>query len=357
MEKETLIPKPNLANIFYVMGILVIVIFTITYFSNLFKPLVIAFLLWFIINQLRFSIRRLKIMGRSLSPLTSNVLSYLIIFFVSYLAAKLLMSNIEGIIESMPVYLENLNNKFSDTIKILESPKYEEYLQKLVAGIDIEAFVKKLAMSLTSLMANSAVVIFYLIFFLLEETAQKVKMDKLFPEKSRQYERFTQNLENIAKSIRYYIGSMTAISILTGAVSYVVLLVMHVDYAFLWSFIIFILNFIPYIGPLISSLLPAIFAFLISGDPMKLIWVFLAMEGVQVVFGNFVQPLVMGKGSNLSTIVVLISLAFWGMIWGVVGMILAIPVTSVAVIILSQIPSTRFIAIILSEKGEINEIA
>jgi AI-2 transport protein TqsA len=352
-----LIPKPNLANIFYVLGILVIVIFTITYFSNLFKPLVIAFLLWFIINQLRISIRRIKIMGKSLSPFTSNVLSYLIIFFVSYLAAKLLMSNIEGIIESMPVYLENLNNKFSDTIKILESPKYEEYLQKLVAGIDIEAFVKKLAMSLTSLMANSAVVIFYLIFFLLEETAQKVKMDKMFPEKGRQYEKFTQNMENIAKSIRYYIGSMTAISILTGAVSYVVLLVMHVDYAFLWSFIIFILNFIPYIGPLISSLLPAIFAFLISGDPMKLVWVFLAMEGVQVVFGNFVQPLVMGKGSNLSTIVVLISLAFWGMIWGVVGMILAIPVTSVMVIILSQIPSTRFIAIILSEKGEINEIA
>ena len=352
-----MIPKPNMANIFYIIGLMAIVIFTITYFASLFKPLVIAFLLWFIINQLKVSIGKIKFRGISMSPLTSSILSYTIILVVCYLVAKVLIRNIEGIIESMPVYLENLNDKFESTIKLIRSPRYEEYLQKWLSGVNIETIVTRFAGSLTSLLTNSAVILIYLIFFLLEETAQKVKMEKLFPEKGSQYKKFVHNLENIAKSIRYYIGSMTAISILTAAVSYVVLLVMHVDYAFLWSFIIFMLNYIPYIGPLISSFLPAIFAFIISGDLMKFIWVFLAMEGVQVVFGNFVQPLVMGKGSNLSTIVVLISLAFWGMIWGVVGMILAIPVTSVMVIILSQIPSTRFIAIILSEKGEINEIA
>jgi predicted PurR-regulated permease PerM len=64
----------------------------------------------------------------------------------------------------------------------------------------------------------------------------------------------------------------------------------------------------------------------------------------------------MGKGTNLGPVTVIIALAFWGMIWGLVGMMLAVPITAVFVIILSQIPSTRFMAIILSEKGDIPEI-
>jgi len=128
---------------------------------------------------------------------------------------------------------------------------------------------------------------------------------------------------------------------------------MGVEYAFLWSFLIFIFNFIPYIGPLISSLFPAVFAVLISGDLMQFVYVFGAMEGVQIVLGNFVEPKMMGKGTNLGPVIVIIALAFWGMIWGIVGMILAVPVTAVLVIILSQIHSTRYMAILLSEKGDI----
>ena len=79
------------------------------------------------------------------------------------------------------------------------------------------------------------------------------------------------------------------------------------------------------------------------------------MEGVQIIIGNFIQPMVMGKGTNLSAVVVIISLAFWGMIWGITGMILAVPIMAVIVIICSQIPSAQWIAILLSEKGDITE--
>ena len=89
---------------------------------------------------------------------------------------------------------------------------------------------------------------------------------------------------------------------------------------------------------------------------MQFVYVFAALEGVQIVLGNFVEPKMMGKGTNLGPVIVIIALAFWGMIWGIVGMILAVPVTAVLVIILSQIPSTRFMAILLSEKGEIMDM-
>jgi AI-2 transport protein TqsA len=210
--------------------------------------------------------------------------------------------------------------------------------------------------SLTGIVSNSAIVIIYLIFFLMEEATTRLKIDKLFPIKGQEYKKFTKNIVSINNSTRSYISSKTAISLITGIVSYVVLLFMNVDYAFLWSFLIFILNFIPYIGPVISSLLPAIFAFLITGDFMQFIYVLATMGIVQIILGNFVEPKMMGKGTNLGPITIIIAVAFWGMIWGITGMILAVPVTSVFVIILSQVPSTRFLAVILSEKGNIIEI-
>jgi predicted PurR-regulated permease PerM len=139
-------------------------------------------------------------------------------------------------------------------------------------------------------------------------------------------------------------------------VSYIVLLIMGVEYAFLWAFLVFILNFIPYIGPLISSFLPAVFAVITSGELLQFVYVFVALEIIQIIIGNFVQPMVMGKGTNLSPITVIVALALWGMLWGIVGMILAVPIMAVIVIICSQIPSARYIAILLSDKGDIPDI-
>ena len=131
---------------------------------------------------------------------------------------------------------------------------------------------------------------------------------------------------------------------------------MGVEYAFLWSFLVFMLNFIPYIGPLISSLFPAVFAVITTGELIQFIYVFAAMEIIQIIIGNFIQPMVMGRGTNLSPISVIVALAFWGMLWGIVGMILAVPIMAVIVIICSQVPNARYLAILFSEKGAIPDI-
>ncbi len=190
----------------------------------------------------------------------------------------------------------------------------------------------------------------------MEDASHKVKLDKLFPKKGHQYVKFIHNLRGISDSISYYISSMTGISLATGAVSYVILLIMGVEYAFLWSFLIFILNFIPYIGPLTSSALPAIFAVITTGSLMQFVYVFAALEGVQIIIGSFIQPMIQGKGTNLAPVTIIVALAFWGMLWGIVGMILAVPIMAVIVIVCSQIPSTRYLAILLSEKGDIADM-
>lgn len=356
MENESLIPKISLSSIFYTLASLTLVILGLLYFSSIFKPLVIAFLIWFIINQLRLSLGKIRIKGKALPSLLRSILAFIIILLVLYLVAELLIKNIEGLVASMPEHLSNFDKSYEKASALINNPNYTEYLQKWVSKLDLSGMATSIVSSLSGIVANSAVVLVYVIFFLMEDVAYKVKIDDLFPQKGHQYKKFMDNLQSISDSIRYYIGSMTTISLFTGAISYVILLIMNVEYAFLWAFLIFILNFIPYIGPLISSIFPAIFAVITTGHLLQFIYVFAAMEGIQIIIGNFIQPMVMGKGTNLSPITIIVALAFWGMLWGIVGMILAVPIMAVVVIVCSQIPSTRFLAILLSEKGNIPDM-
>lgn len=356
MEKESLLPRAGTSSVFYTLGALALTITGLIYFGNILKPLVIAFLIWFIIHQLKLSLGKIKIKGKSLPGALRSILAFAIIFVTIYLIAELLILNIEGIVASMPEYMENFNDTFKRVSNVINNPNYTEYLQEWINKMNLSGMATSLISSLSGFVANSAVVLVYVIFFLMEDASYNVKMDKLFPSKKHDYSKFVHNLRSVNESIRYYIWSMTAISLATGAVSYIVLLIMGVEYAFLWAFLVFILNFIPYIGPLISSFLPAVFAVITSGELMQFVYVFAAMEIIQIVIGNFVQPMIMGKGTNLSPITVIIALALWGMLWGIVGMILAVPIMAVIVIICSQIPSARYIAILLSDKGDIPDI-
>lgn len=356
MENESLIPKMSSSSIFYSLSSLTLVVIALIYFGSIFKPIVIAFLIWFIINQLRLSLGKIKIRGKALPSVIRSILAFAIIFLVLYLVVELLIINIEGIVASMPEYLSNFDKSYDEVTTLINNPNYTEYLQKWLSKLDLGKMATSVVSSLSGIVASSAVVLVYVIFFLMEDASHKIKMGKLFPKKGHQYIKFMHNLRSISDSISYYISSMAGISLATGAVSYVILLILGVEFAFLWSFLIFILNFIPYIGPLISSIIPAVFAVITTGSLMQFIYVFAALEGVQIIIGNFIQPMIQGKGTNLAPVTIIVALAFWGMLWGIVGMILAVPIMAVIVIVCSQIPSTRYLAIILSAKGDIPDI-
>lgn len=356
MEKNSLIPKVSSSSFFYVVSSITLIIIGVIYFDNILKPFIVAFLIWFIINQIKLSLGKIKIAGKSLHGYLRSSLAFVSIFIVLYLITEMLIINIEGIAASMPEYLKNFDRSFTQIEELINNPNFTGHLQEYISKLNLSGMATSLVGSLSGFAATSAVVIVYVIFFLMEDAAYKSKFEKLFPKKNEQYVKYINNMKKISDSIRYYIGSMTGISLATGAISYVILLIMGVEYAFLWAFLVFILNFIPYIGPLISSILPAIFAVITTGNLMKFVYVFAAMEVIQIIIGNFVQPMIMGKGSNLSPITVIVALAFWGMLWGIVGMILAVPITSVMLIIFSQVPSTRWIAIILSEKGDLPDM-
>jgi predicted PurR-regulated permease PerM len=161
-------------------------------------------------------------------------------------------------------------------------------------------------------------------------------------------------LKEVNSAVRTYVVVKTQMSLLTGLISYFILIAFGIDFPILWAFLIFMFNYIPYLGSLIATLLPAIFSIFQFQSFSIFLWVFLAIELVQILVGNVIEPKVMGRTLNLSPLGVLLALAFWGIIWGVLGMIISVPITSIMVIIASRIPSLRFVAVWLSETGDIS---
>jgi AI-2 transport protein TqsA len=110
----------------------------------------------------------------------------------------------------------------------------------------------------------------------------------------------------------------------------------------------FLLNFIPFIGSFLAIIFPVLLSFLQFSDPLTTLVIGGILVGNQILFGNFIEPRMVGKSLNLSPLVVVLALAFWGAIWGVVGMFLCVPITVTLMIIMSQFPKTKATAIMLS---------
>ena len=122
-------------------------------------------------------------------------------------------------------------------------------------------------------------------------------------------------------------------------------------------FLIFLLNYIPTIGSLVATVFPSIFCLLQFGEITSFLIVLFAVGGIQVIVGNIIEPKLFGRSLNLSPLVTILSLAVWGKIWGVTGMVLSVPITVIMIIIFSQFEKTKAIAMVLSENGDIEKIS
>ncbi|NOX86326.1 MAG: AI-2E family transporter [Chlorobi bacterium] len=345
----------SLQTVFYSFSIIALSILLLIYFENILKPFVFALMIWYIIKELKRVMGKIKIKGKSIPKWLTGLLSFFVIVLVLFGIFQMISVNIEQFNDVAPQYREKTEGMVSQMSDFFKNPKIMDYVQQSVAKINIAAIATNIVNSLSNFFTVFMVILIYVIFMLLEEAAAFIKIDRLFPEKNTKYKRFVDLIDKVDKSVRAYMFSMIFISFLTAVVSYIALLIMGIDFPVLWAFLIFILNFIPYIGPFISSLLPALLAVFQFGNLINFVYVFVVLEIIQIILGNFVQPKMMGKSLNISPLTVLVSLAFWSSIWGIVGMILAIPITSIFIIILAQFPGSKTVAILLSENGEVGE--
>jgi AI-2 transport protein TqsA len=213
--------------------------------------------------------------------------------------------------------------------------------------------VGAVAGALGAVAGSAGIVIVYVVFLLLEQSIFERKLHALLRDPGRA-ERLHRLLARIARQIQGYLWVKTLSSLLAGTVSFAIMWTVGVDFAAFWALVIFLLNFIPIIGALLGVTFPSLLALVQFEALGPFLVTSLALAGAQFVVSNLIEPRLMGRKLHLSPLVIILSLAFWGGLWGVVGMILCIPIMVIVMIICAHFAPTRPIAIVLSSDGEID---
>jgi AI-2 transport protein TqsA len=332
--------------------VLAMAIFCLNYFSSFLQPIVIAVMIWYSVYELKLLLGKIKIKGKEFPLWLRTTLAFIIIILVCVGIFEIITMNLELIIKKMPEYADNFKQMMANFHSFEGFKDVQERVINGITGFDFQPLLTGLLNSLTNIAGNIFVIIIYVAFMLVEEKIFSKKLHILVKDEQRLLHIHTI-INQITEAVRKYISVKTQMSLLTGSLSFVVLVIFDVDFPALWAFLIFLLNYIPYIGSFIATLLPAVFAMFQFQSAWILLWVFVAIQAVQLLVGNVLEPKVMGRSLNLSPLGVMLALTFWGVIWGVLGMILSVPITSVMVISLSRFESTKFIAVWLSETGEV----
>lgn len=202
--------------------------------------------------------------------------------------------------------------------------------------------VGKVFNSLGGVLTNALLILFTVIFILLEASGMPAKLKRAFGEQTTAFEHFGR----FSDLVQRYLAIKTLVSLGTGLFIGLALWLIGVDYAPVWALIAFLLNYIPNIGSMIAAV-PAVLVALVQLGVGEAVAVVVVYVVVNTLFGNVVEPRLMGRSLGLSTLVVFLSLVFWGWVLGPVGMLLSIPLTMVVKIALEVRPQTRWMATLL----------
>ena len=327
-------------------------VFILSIGKDLFIPFVFALLLWFIIKSLRLLINRVGFLEKYLPEWLKNIFSMLVILLVINFLANIVYANFRILANSIDDYnkkfdtiIYTLNDYFNIDIK----DSFKVYLE----DVDFNALFLSLFNYSTGLLGTVFIVFVYTIFILLEESTFRTKLEKIFPE-NYDFEQTFKMIKRIEKSVAKYLGLKTLICLATAFLSYLAMILIGVDFPVFWAFLIFLFNYIPILGSYIATLTPFIFSLLQFGAIAPALLVLLSIGAIQVTIGNFIDPRIMGNNVNLSPLVIILSLSFWGAIWGIIGMFLSVPLMIILVLTFSNIPRFKSIAVIMSRNGDLD---
>lgn len=200
---------------------------------------------------------------------------------------------------------------------------------------------------LKDVLTNVFLIFFTMIFILMEASTADIKMKAAFGRSTESMRRPRLFLTNLGR----YLGIKTVVSMATGLLAGLLTWAIGVDFPLLWAMLAFLLNYVPTIGSIIAAV-PAVLLALVQLGPGEASAVALGFAAINVVFGNILEPRLMGYGVGLSPLVVFVGLIFWGFVFGPVGMLLSVPLTMTLKLGLENDARTRWIAILIGSERD-----
>lgn len=285
---------------------------------------------------------------KGVPKIVSVVLIISVILFVGALLVNFLGGSVAAFTSTLPYYQTSLVAELRRLVSWLNAHGIDVTEQMFREYLDPAMAMQMVARTLTGLsgvLTNAVLILLTVIFILMEAALFPVKIRNALqdPEKS------LYNFSRFTKSVNRYLALKTLFSVITGLLIWVWLSILGLDFAPLWGLLAFLLNYVPNIGSIIAAIPPVLLALAQLGLWPAVICA-LGYLGVNMTIGNFIEPRIMGTGLGLSTLVVFLSLVFWGWVLGPVGMLLSVPLTMIFKIAMESNPQTRWLAVMLGNE-------
>ena len=323
--------------------------------SSVILPFVIAVLLAFVMYPLVKGLDKLKV-----PRFVSILLIVAIMITVLYILGAVLFTSGKTIYSYYPEYEERLTKIYIWVARFFELP-YDDSLtfwENLWGQLGIRTWIRNFTFSFSNIFLkftqSAVLIILYMVFILLEASYFKEKLEVAFENRS---ERINRMGHDLMAQVTRYLAAKFLISLANGVIFVIAFYMIGLEFAVVWGVIQFFLNFIPTLGSIVAGIGMSVFALVqFWPNPAPIILVITVVLATNMILGNILDPKIIGDHVGISPLMILVSLAIWGYIWGFAGMVLAVPITVIIKIVCENIPIMEPISILIGSRKSVKSV-
>jgi AI-2 transport protein TqsA len=309
------------------------------------KPLFLAILLGYVILPIHLAVKK-RVPGR-LSLVASGILSLFLILLITA-GVQATVSTLSSEIPALSAEAVRMKQEFLAYVAE-RFPQTSETANKYVFAdgeTSLRDWTTRGLGAAADTLTTAAVVLLYLLFLLIEASRFPQRVQRAFS--GRRADRILETIDGINRGIAHYLGAKVKSSFILAVPVFIVLFVFGTPFALIWALLTFFCNFVPYLGSVVGYSVPALIALVKFGFGWEFLTIAIALLAIHVVSASVIEPAIIGKAVGLSPVIILFALAFWGSLWGLTGMLLAVPLTVMLKIIAEHLDTTKPLAKMVS---------
>lgn len=356
-QRQTMVERYRLQTWFLGIIAFSMILFLLVQARFILISLVIAIILFSLTADAISAFSRLRIGSWKITNWLASVGAFAMIAVILLTLSALVISQVNTMVSTTMGYTDQAIAAIARLARWF-SPEAEQMVETSIRSIEVSGYVSTLAGQASNLLSATTLVILFVGFLFAERLWFNTKLENLLHDRARA-RRVGRIIHAIVRRVNHYLLVKTGVSVATAVAVYLLMEGFRLDFAGPIAVLTFVLNYIPSVGSIIATILLGLVALIQVTEPATALLVFVIGGMIQFVLGSVIDPMLMGKALRVSSFGIIISLAFWGALWGIPGMFLAVPIMVAAMIVCSHIPAARPVAVLLSREGlpEIEEVS
>lgn len=335
----------------WLMGIIAfaVILFLLVQAKFILIALAIAIILFSLTSDAINSIRRLQIGHYRIANWLASMVAVFLIASGLLMLAGVVISQINTVLTTTLAYTDDAQRAIASMFAWMGEDVEQSVLQT-VRSIQVSSYLRSAAGQAGTILSQVVLIILFVGFLFAERVWFDTKLENLMADKAHA-RRVSDIIASIIRRVNRYLLVKALISSVTGFLIFALMSFFNLEFAAAMGLLTFVLNFIPSVGSIVATLVVTLVAYIQVPEPQTAVLIFVLTGMTQFLLGNVLDPMLMGKTLRLSSFGIIISLAFWGAVWGVPGMFLAVPFMVSVMIVCSHIPAARPVAVLLSREG------